>query len=142
MGCCCCGRKLGPSSLTSMALCGGSTSLPTTPTLYNVYFNYAVPPALVALALPAYSCHRAFALTWNCLSPKFHNAFFPPRLYSGLSLKSPPQRSLAWPYHVQTLFGLILYLPPTCFRSPPPRLSHPPCLSHPPLVSPIPTCNK
>lgn len=70
----------------------------------------------IGLFLPAYSCHRALALTWGNHSelsvPRFSQGFFLPPLSSGLSLKSPPQRSLLWPPHLQQSFSLPLCLPP------------------------------
>lgn len=92
--------------------------LPAHCTCYQAYLNHAVPPASAALA---YSCQLIPATgPWHLLggnhselsAPRFSQGFFLPPLSSGLSLKSPPQRSLPWPPHLQQPFSLPLCLPP------------------------------
>lgn len=119
----------GPEAPTSMALCAGGARQPTSPTLYNASLNHPAPhSAPAALALPAGSCHGAFALTWEkllgTLFPDFHRAFSSPSFFraqfKGTSSEKPSRDTL-----------------PT--TAPGPHSLPPPASI--PLVSQTPTCN-
>lgn len=100
-----------------MTLCAGGIFLPTAHATMPTSTMLSLLPQLhwlipASLFLPQGLGTYLGEITRNCPSPDFHKAFSSPPLSSGLSLKSPPQRSLPWPPHLQQSFSLPLCLPP------------------------------